>query len=482
MMTTADSNSSETASNITISQLGPFDVLCGRDKKCSSNEGNHRFRALINQNVFRYLNCESKFERSKAIGAIVKELQENPEGSVRFFKRVKGSKIDDDDAPLEQLDEKQSREKVAHALRDYASQQRNNQAKQEATSPPRVQPNRGLDQRIFPGSNPSPDSTSVQHHAHGIHPSPRVSEMMQEEARLLAEIQALQASVGTSNGVEGSEGYINYAEQIGHGHPSNHFSSVEGTMSHSQNESVNKFNRQGENHHHQQYFQQQQQMQQRQLQHQHQQQRQYQQIQKPLDEDIEESEGYDDFNDEEYDEHLKLLRPSASSLDAAVAIANEGSVDKPNNHPDGNNHDRQQPLKQPLDEVAKSFDTFDVRIEPLRGGSSMRRGSLHQMDVFERSGSNRMSLSSSRDSLGASTDLMRMSMQTLTLNESDMLNSSEVFPMGDSIHFDQSKPDLSMQLSMQQSKLDMSLQQSKLDMSCQTLDTTDSFGEKRSSS
>ena len=43
-------------------ELQPFDVLCGRDKKCYNNIGNRRFRILINSNLPRYLRCSNRKE------------------------------------------------------------------------------------------------------------------------------------------------------------------------------------------------------------------------------------------------------------------------------------------------------------------------------------------------------------------------------------------------------------------------------------
>ena len=47
-------------------ELQPFDVLCGRDKKCYNNIGNRRFRILINSNLPRYLRCSNRKERSRS--------------------------------------------------------------------------------------------------------------------------------------------------------------------------------------------------------------------------------------------------------------------------------------------------------------------------------------------------------------------------------------------------------------------------------
>ena len=97
--------------------LGPFDVLCGRDKQSYNNVGNRRFRIMINMNLHKYMKCETRTERSNMILGLTYELQEFC-GQLRFLKRVKG------DNALVQLDYKQSREKIAHALRDAASQHR----------------------------------------------------------------------------------------------------------------------------------------------------------------------------------------------------------------------------------------------------------------------------------------------------------------------------------------------------------------------
>jgi hypothetical protein len=114
-----------------ISQLGSFDVLCGRDKTSCSNSGNREFRVLINANLPRYLGCTSKFQRSMTIKSIADDIR----GSIRFFTRVKGSR----DA-IVLLDEHQIHEKVAHALRDCAKHHRKRLARRQwrtlATTPP----------------------------------------------------------------------------------------------------------------------------------------------------------------------------------------------------------------------------------------------------------------------------------------------------------------------------------------------------------
>lgn len=109
-----------------ISDLGPFDVLCGRDKESYNNVGNRRFRLLINVNLPKYLKCKTRSDRSRMILQLTYELQ-NSCAQFRFLKRVKGNT---DCYTLSVLDHKQSREKIAHALRDAASQHRSMEKKQ----------------------------------------------------------------------------------------------------------------------------------------------------------------------------------------------------------------------------------------------------------------------------------------------------------------------------------------------------------------
>ena len=113
-------------------ELQPFDVLCGRDKKCYNNIGNRRFRILINSNLPRYLRCSNRKERSLMIFALTEELCccTTTCSSIRFFKKQKNKE------GLIQLDFKGCREKIGHALRDAASQhnKHNNNSRNTATA------------------------------------------------------------------------------------------------------------------------------------------------------------------------------------------------------------------------------------------------------------------------------------------------------------------------------------------------------------
>jgi len=96
--------------------IGPYDVLCGRDRTSHNNIGNLRFRAVIRQSLPEYMKCYTRPERSDMICKLTRELCE--EGQYRFLKKTKKS------SQLIVLDGKESREKIAHALRDAAAIQR----------------------------------------------------------------------------------------------------------------------------------------------------------------------------------------------------------------------------------------------------------------------------------------------------------------------------------------------------------------------
>jgi hypothetical protein len=78
---------------------------------------------MININLSKYMKCESKADRSQMIMALTCELQQSS-ANFRFLKRVKENINGNSYSKLVILNRKQSREKIAHALRDAASQHR----------------------------------------------------------------------------------------------------------------------------------------------------------------------------------------------------------------------------------------------------------------------------------------------------------------------------------------------------------------------
>ena len=94
--------------------LGPCDILCGRTSAAFNNVGNRRFRAVINQHMHRYRGALTRHDRSMVIHEVLQILKDDM--GARFLKVGKnGSYVE--------MDEKQVREKVGHALRDLAAQQ-----------------------------------------------------------------------------------------------------------------------------------------------------------------------------------------------------------------------------------------------------------------------------------------------------------------------------------------------------------------------
>ena len=119
-MKTLDTTTTSSTEDKIISDLRPFDVLCGRDKQSYHNIGNRRFRIMINMNLQKYMSCKTRTERSRMIQDLTDELQQFC-GQFRFLKRITETNKSD---IFVELNRKQSREKIAHALRDAAAQYR----------------------------------------------------------------------------------------------------------------------------------------------------------------------------------------------------------------------------------------------------------------------------------------------------------------------------------------------------------------------
>jgi hypothetical protein len=100
----------KTQDDLQLSGIGPYDVLCGRHKLAFNNIGNRRFRITVSLSLERYLTSPRRQDKTLVVFSIVKLIKEN---GGRFLKWKKDRWID--------LEEKQAREKVGHALRDMAS-------------------------------------------------------------------------------------------------------------------------------------------------------------------------------------------------------------------------------------------------------------------------------------------------------------------------------------------------------------------------
>jgi hypothetical protein len=88
------------------------DVLCGRGKTSFNHVGNRRFRDIIANSVDKYNSAKSRLEKSMVVHSIVEQV-----------KKVKGRFLKQDrfSGRWYELDERQAKEKVGHAIRDATS-------------------------------------------------------------------------------------------------------------------------------------------------------------------------------------------------------------------------------------------------------------------------------------------------------------------------------------------------------------------------
>lgn len=91
--------------------LTDYDVICGRSKSAFNNIGNRRFRIIISLFLPRYLKTKSRVDRSKLINEIVDTVHS---AGGQFLKELP-------DWDLHEVEPKEGRNKVGHALRDAAS-------------------------------------------------------------------------------------------------------------------------------------------------------------------------------------------------------------------------------------------------------------------------------------------------------------------------------------------------------------------------
>jgi hypothetical protein len=91
-----------------VNVLGFYDVICGRHKAAFDNIGNRRFRVLVALAHEKYANAPSRAHKSM----VIKEIVDSVHGGGRFLQRLGCNWVE--------LDEKQTHDKVGHALRDMA--------------------------------------------------------------------------------------------------------------------------------------------------------------------------------------------------------------------------------------------------------------------------------------------------------------------------------------------------------------------------
>ena len=118
----------ESPSTPTDELLGPYDILCGRNKMAFNHIGNRRFRVTISLNLQAYMNARSRKEKAALITFIVDYLTQ--EVGARFV-TLTGSHPKHQQKQRE-LTPRQARQKVQHALRDLAISTEERMAQQHA--------------------------------------------------------------------------------------------------------------------------------------------------------------------------------------------------------------------------------------------------------------------------------------------------------------------------------------------------------------
>lgn len=97
-----------------IQEIGPYDIICGRNNGAHNWVGNRRFRITIMMNLKKYTEAPSREEKTQVIKSVIELLLNTDEVGARFIKKVgEGTYV--------RLKDKQIREKVGHAFRDMIS-------------------------------------------------------------------------------------------------------------------------------------------------------------------------------------------------------------------------------------------------------------------------------------------------------------------------------------------------------------------------
>jgi len=93
-------------------RFNPNDVLCGRGKTAFKHEGNRRFRDAVMASVDEYVCATSRLHKAVMVHRVVVNMKTT---GGRFLK------INNVTGKWYELDDRQAKEKVGHAIRDAAS-------------------------------------------------------------------------------------------------------------------------------------------------------------------------------------------------------------------------------------------------------------------------------------------------------------------------------------------------------------------------
>jgi len=99
-----------------IDEIGPYDIICGRNNGAHNWIGNRRFRVTIMMHLQKYTELPTREEKTQVIKSVIELLLDKDGVGARFIKKV-------GEGVYERLKDKQIREKVGHAFRDMISLQ-----------------------------------------------------------------------------------------------------------------------------------------------------------------------------------------------------------------------------------------------------------------------------------------------------------------------------------------------------------------------
>jgi len=91
--------------------VGPYDVMCGRHRLAFNNVGNRRFRVTVSLNVEQYIKAATRKDKSRIILSVVDIVKSTGGRFIKWNSREK---------KWVELNEKEAREKVGHAIRDMS--------------------------------------------------------------------------------------------------------------------------------------------------------------------------------------------------------------------------------------------------------------------------------------------------------------------------------------------------------------------------
>jgi hypothetical protein len=102
------------ATNTTVSELLPTDILCGKDKTYGKHPGNQVYRRLIEERAVLYAN--SGMSKQVKMGVTKEIVAQLETAGARFLRKTTGQQFHDNNT-WEEISNQEARDKTSHALR-----------------------------------------------------------------------------------------------------------------------------------------------------------------------------------------------------------------------------------------------------------------------------------------------------------------------------------------------------------------------------